>query len=141
MSGAARRRFTTKNHVHADDRADSRGGHPDRPVHRRPRGRTRAATARSRPVTTSTCADADRALERARAEDRGWDPALLEAAVREALARSHAGTQFEDLVLVLVDDRPGVHEDRAHYDAHAGGERVRVVLTRDEQGWRGETAT
>ena len=31
--------------------------------------------------------EADQALERARAEDRGWDPALLEAAVRDALAR------------------------------------------------------
>ncbi len=84
---------------------------------------------------------ADQALERARAEDRGWDPALLESAVRDALGQSHAGTAFEDLVLVLVDDRPGVHEDRAHYDAYAGDERVRVVLTRDEQGWRGQTAS
>jgi len=103
-----------------------------------------AARARDREVAPKYdehLRDADRALERARAEDRGWDPALLETAVREALARSHAGTQFEDLVLVLVDDRPGVHEDRAHYDAHADGDRVRVVLTRDEQGWRGETAT
>jgi len=84
--------------------------------------------------------EADQALERARAEDRGWDPALLEAAVRDALARSHAGTDFRQLVLVLVDDRPGVREDRAHYDAHAADQKVRVVLTRDEQGWRGQTA-
>ena len=61
---------------------------------------------------------ADRALERARAEDRGWDPRCWRPRSR-ALGRSHAGTTFEDLVLVLVDDRPGVHEDRAHYDAYA----------------------
>ncbi|HEX5911044.1 MAG TPA: hypothetical protein VFY44_11145 [Thermoleophilaceae bacterium] len=85
--------------------------------------------------------EADQHLERARAADRGWDPALLETAAREALGRSHPGTEFDQLVLVLVDDQPGVHEDRAHYEAHAGEERVAVVLTRDEQGWRGQTAT
>jgi len=103
-----------------------------------------AARARARegaPHYDEHVRDADRALERARAEDRGWDPTLLEAAVKAALDRSHAGTRFEDLVLVLVDDRPGVHEDRAHYDAYAGDQRVRVVLTRDEQGWRGQTAS
>ncbi len=84
--------------------------------------------------------EADQALERARAEDRGWEPSLLEAAVREALARSHTGIEFDELMLVLVDDQPGVHEDRAHYDAIAGDQRVRVVLTRDDQGWRGQTA-
>ncbi len=103
-----------------------------------------AARARDREVAPhydEHLREADRALERARAEDRGWDPALLEAAAKEALGQSHAGTTFEDLVLVLVDDRPGVHEDRAHYDAYAGDQRVRVVLTRDEQGWRGQTAS
>jgi hypothetical protein len=85
--------------------------------------------------------EADRALERARAADRGWDPALMEDAVREALARSHAGTEFSDLVLVLVEDRPGVNQDRAHYDAYAGDQRVSVLLTRDDQGWRGESVT
>jgi len=84
---------------------------------------------------------ADQALERARAEDRGWDPLLLEAAARDALARSHPGTDFDQLVLVLVDDRPGVHEDRAHYDAFGGDQQARVVLTRDDRGWQGETAT
>jgi hypothetical protein len=85
--------------------------------------------------------EADQALERARAADRGWDPTLLESATRDALATSHPGTEFGDLVLVLVDDQPGVREDRAHYDAYAGDEPVRVVLTRDEQGWRGQTAS
>lgn len=82
---------------------------------------------------------ADHALEQARAQDRGWEPALLEAAVHEALAQSHPGAGVTELELVLVDDRPGVTEDRAHYEASAGGERVKVVLTRDEQGWRGQT--
>lgn len=103
-----------------------------------------AARARDRelaPQYDEHLREADHALERARAQDRGWEPSLLEGAVREALSQSHAGTEFDDLVLVLVDDRPGVHEDRAHYEAHAGDQRVRVVLTRDDRGWRGETAT
>jgi hypothetical protein len=103
-----------------------------------------AARARDReqaPQYDQHLRDADRQLERARAADRGWDPGLLEAAARDALGESHPGTQFGDLVLVLVDDQPGVREDRAHYDAHAGDERVRVVLTRDERGWRGQTAS
>ena len=93
------------------------------------------------PVYDEHLREADQHLERARAADRGWDPALLQAAVRDALSTSHPGTEFDDLVLVLVDDQPGVHEDRAHYEAHAGEDRVHVVLTRDEQGWRGQTAT
>jgi hypothetical protein len=103
-----------------------------------------AARARDRAVAPQYqrhLREADRALEAARAEDRGWEPSLLEAATQDALGRSHPDKAFERLVLVLVEDRPGVHEDRAHYEAHAGDERVRVVLTRDEQGWRGETAT
>jgi len=103
-----------------------------------------AARARAReqaPQYDEHLRHADHALERARAADRGWEPLLLEAAVRDALGESHPGTEFEELVLVLVDDRPGVREDRAHYEANAGDQRVRVVLTRDEQGWRGQTAT
>ncbi|MGI8750032.1 MAG: hypothetical protein ACR2J6_05720 [Thermoleophilaceae bacterium] len=83
---------------------------------------------------------ADRALEVARAGDRGWDPAVLERAVQETLSRSHPGVAFESVHLVLVDDQPGVERDRAHYDAHGGERPVRVVLTRDDSGWHGETA-
>ena len=36
--------------------------------------------------------------------------------------------------LVLVDDRPGVEEDRAHMLAMGDGGQARVVLTRDPQG-------
>jgi hypothetical protein len=101
----------------------------------------RARQRRHAPVYEEHLREADRELERARAADRGWDPAVLEAAVREALGQSHPGTDFRDLVLVLVDDQPGVREDRAHYEAYSGDDHVRVVLTRDEQGWRGQTAT
>ena len=86
-------------------------------------------------------AEADQALEQARASDRGWDRAVMEQAVRSALAGAHPGTDFDRLDLVLVDDRPGVTEDRAHFEASSGDRRVKVVLTRDESGWSGQAAS
>lgn len=81
-------------------------------------------------------AEADRALEQARAADKGWDRPALETAAREALAAERPGWAYTDLSLVLVDDRPGVTEDRAHFLAGADdGQEARVVLARRESGW------
>jgi type II secretory pathway pseudopilin PulG len=79
-------------------------------------------------------AAADQALEQARAEDRGWDRELLEAAARAALEEQRPGVAFRDLHLVLVDDRPGVEEDRAHVVAVSDGAEARVVLARGADG-------
>jgi len=81
---------------------------------------------------------ADQALEQARASDRGWDRDVMERQVREALDREHPGVSFERIELVLVDDRPGVEEDRAHFEAVHGDRRVRVVMARNDQGWAPE---
>ena len=59
---------------------------------------------------------------------------LLEAAARAALESERPGVEFADLHLVLVDDRPGMEEDRAHMVALGKGENARVVLTRDAKG-------
>src|SRR5689334_22279695 len=72
--------------------------------------------------------EADRALEDARATDKGWDRDLLEAAARQAVAGHRPGWAYKELALVLVDDRPGITEDRAHFVASGNGDRVRVVL-------------
>jgi len=77
---------------------------------------------------------ADKALEQARAADRGWDRELIHAAARQALGEHRPGFEPESLDLVLVDDRPGVEEDRAHLIAAAPGESVRLVLARDASG-------
>ncbi|HEY0633303.1 MAG TPA: hypothetical protein VGC98_14710 [Thermoleophilaceae bacterium] len=77
---------------------------------------------------------ADKALEQARAADRGWDRELIHAAARRALDKHRPGFAPHSLDLVLVDDRPGVEEDRAHLVAAAPGESVRVVLARDPSG-------
>lgn len=80
-------------------------------------------------------AAADGALELARAGDRGWDRAALEAAARDALGAHRPGIEFDDLHLVLVEDRPGVEEDRAHFVATDESGDVRVVLTRSDRRW------
>lgn len=79
-------------------------------------------------------AAADQALEAARAADKGWERDRLEEAARAALADARPGWTYESLHLVLVDDRPGVHEDRAEMAAVGGGERVSVALERSAKG-------
>ena len=86
------------------------------------------------PVYQQHLSEADHALEQARAVDRGWDRELMEGVVRSALADAHPGTTFDRLDLILVDDRPGMHEDRAHFEAHVGERPVKVVLSRGEAG-------
>lgn len=80
-------------------------------------------------------AAADQALEAARASDRGWDRAVMEDVVRAALNEHRPNWDFRSLDLVLVDDRPGVDEDRAHFEASDGDAKVLVVLSRGEAGW------
>jgi len=83
-------------------------------------------------------AEADNALEQARAADKGWHREDMEALALQALEAAHPGRTFERLHLVLVDDRPGVTEDRAHFEAWDGDNPVRVVLTRSDMGWAAE---
>jgi hypothetical protein len=78
---------------------------------------------------------ADQALEQARAADRGWDRELIHAAARRAMDEHRPGLEPVSLDLVLVDDRPGVEEDRAHLIAAVpSGDTVRVILARDASG-------
>jgi hypothetical protein len=80
-------------------------------------------------------AEADRALEQARAADRGWDRSVLEEAARQALAERKPGWPYSELALVLVDDRPGITEDRAHFVASGEDGETRVVLARRDASW------
>ena len=83
-------------------------------------------------------AEADHALEAARAADRGWERSELEQAARAALAAERPQFGYEELALVLVDDRPGVEEDRAHFLASGREGEVRVLLARRDGGWVAE---
>jgi hypothetical protein len=100
-----------------------------------------AASARDRKQAGSYdahVAEADEALEQARASDRGWDRAVMEAEARRALTEQRPGVAFTDLHLVLVDDRPGKEEDRAHFLAVGEREETKVVLARTGDTWAAE---
>jgi len=87
------------------------------------------------PLYAEHLAAADHALEQARAADKGWDREVMEQVARDALSRAHPETVFERLDLVLVEDRPGVDADRAHFEARHADRTVRVVLSRSDAGW------
>jgi hypothetical protein len=91
---------------------------------------------RDRPDFAEHVRGADQMLEQARAQDKGWDKDVMEGVVRTALAGERPGAEYSDLHLVLVDDQPGVEEDRAHFMAVAlgEGEGARVILTREPGG-------
>jgi hypothetical protein len=84
-------------------------------------------------------AAADQALEQARATDRGWDREALERAAHSALADARPDFAYDDLHLVLVDDRPGIAEDRAQFAAVGEDGEKRVVLIRGPDGWSAES--
>jgi hypothetical protein len=86
-------------------------------------------------------AAADRALEAARAADRGWDPVLMEEAARLALERGHPDFHYDRLHLVLVDDRPGTEEDRAEFVAAGEAGIARVEVIRRGDRWIAEIIT
>jgi hypothetical protein len=83
-------------------------------------------------------AAADQALEEARAADKGWHRDSMEQVARQALEESRPGWQYRRLYLVLVDDRPGVGEDRAHFVAVGNDDEARVVIARQADGWTAE---
>ena len=83
-------------------------------------------------------AAADQALEAARAADRGWDPALLQEAARAGLQRERPDFRYDNLHLVLVDDRPGTDEDRAEMAAVGADGVVHVTVARRGESWVAE---
>ena len=91
--------------------------------------RRRAATAAE---LRSRVEAADAALADARAEDRGWERATIEAAARAALAPREVAT----LHLVQVVDKPGTDADQAVFRAvHADGGETTVTLGRRDGAW------
>jgi hypothetical protein len=83
-------------------------------------------------------AAADQALEQARAADKGWDRSVMEEAAREALRAQRPAFEYDDLHLILVDDRPGTNQDRAHFVAMGADGEARVVLARHGDHWGAE---
>ena len=81
---------------------------------------------------------ADAALAQAATADRGWHREAMESAARLALEEERPGWRYDALHLVLVDDRPGIEEDRAEFVAVGNGDEVTVVLTRQGDRWSAE---
>ena len=79
--------------------------------------------------------EADQALQQARAADRGWDRPMMEEAARAALRKQRPDFAYDSMHLVLVDDRPGKEDDRAHFVAVGPDGEQRVVLTRSGDHW------
>jgi hypothetical protein len=98
----------------------------------------RARDRRQAPSYEAHVAAADQALEEARATDKGWRREAMEEVARGALAESRPGWQYRQLHLILVDDRPGVGEDRAHFVAIADDGEARVILSREGDRWVAE---
>jgi type II secretory pathway pseudopilin PulG len=99
----------------------------------------RARARKQAPTFEGNVRAADEALERARAADRGWHRESMEATARAAISESRPGWAFDDLQLVLVDDRPGTEEDRAHFVASGGEGQAKVVLAREGDRWIAES--
>ena len=79
------------------------------------------------------------ALAQAAATDRGWHREAMEAAARAALEEHRPGWSYGELHLVVVDDRPGIEEDRAQFVAVGeGGDEATVVLARQGDRWSAE---
>jgi hypothetical protein len=95
----------------------------------------RARTREQAPSFADHVREADEALEQARALDKGWHRESMEAAARAAIEESRPGWAYEALQLVLVDDRPGVEEDRAHFVASGPDGEARVVMAREGDRW------
>jgi len=74
----------------------------------------------------------DRDLAAARAEDRGWERATLEAAAAEAYAAERPGDRAAELTLVRIVDRPGTDEDKAVFRA---GDDAELTLGRRDGAW------
>lgn len=74
--------------------------------------------------------EANERLAAARAEDKGWDRATMEAAVRDAV-----GGPVQELELVQVVDNPGTDADEAVFRVQAAGGSREVVLGRRDGAW------
>lgn len=81
-------------------------------------------------------AKAERALAKAHAGDKGWDPAILAAAAHHAAVQRFGDATVGDPLLVQVIDRPGTDADQAVFRVQtADGAEHRLTLGRSGGQW------
>jgi hypothetical protein len=93
--------------------------------------RRRAEAARFREQVDKANAE----LAAARAQDKGWDRATLEAAARRIFEQRHPDVPIGELHLVQVVDRPGTESDLAVFHIHGAGRVETVTLGRQGDEW------
>ena len=75
---------------------------------------------------------ADAELAAARAQDRGWERATIEAAARAAVGTR----EVTQLHLIQVVDKPGTDADQAVFRVeHPDGDATTVILGRRDGAW------
>jgi Flp pilus assembly protein TadB len=80
--------------------------------------------------------EAEQALAKAHAMDKGWDRAVLESAARDAAAARFGTQPVNVLQLVQVIDRPGTDADQAVFRVEtADGDEHRITLGRSGGEW------
>jgi hypothetical protein len=79
--------------------------------------------------------EADRALAQAHATDKGWERSVLEAAARRGFAERFGNTDFDELQLVQVLDRPGTDADQAVFRVETPDGEHRITLGRTNGVW------
>jgi type II secretory pathway pseudopilin PulG len=87
----------------------------------------------------ATLREADQALAMARAQDRGWERAALEAAAREAFA-SRSPVDVRELQLIQVIDRPGTEDDQALFRVVTDVGSEEILLARRGGAWHSAEA-
>jgi hypothetical protein len=83
---------------------------------------------------------AEHDLAQARATDRGWERATLEAAARAAAAQRFGSAEVTGLQLVQVIDKPGTDADQAVFRVHTTGGDHTITLGRTGGVWGPATA-
>ncbi len=78
--------------------------------------------------------EVERELAKAHAADKGWDPATVEAAAREA-AQARFGSGVTSLQLVQVIDKPGTDADQAVFRVQTADGEHAITLGRSGGVW------
>jgi type II secretory pathway pseudopilin PulG len=78
---------------------------------------------------------AERELARAHAADKGWDPAIVEAAARAAAEQRFGAASVTSLQLVQVVDKPGTDADQAVFRVQTADGEHAITLGRSGGVW------
>jgi hypothetical protein len=82
--------------------------------------------------------EVNRALAAAHAEDKGWEPAALEASARRAFEAERPGATITQQSLVQVIDRPGTDEDKAVFHFLTDEGEAYLTMGRSGGEWAAE---